>query len=321
VPRDHVRRALAALQEPLLQGVSALVPWAARFAEKADHAREHRICVVIGLPADWTPFEREFGRAFATTAVATAEPSALPAACFEVTLQVCSGEELLLHADRLLQTLAREQRNDPLIVAACDSSIGTEAIDALERDGLLFSSSKRPKGRVPGEAASALVLAGADWPQAPDTETPMPHLHRPSLLRRDKSVDASGRVGADIVSQAMTQALAASDLLSEAICSLACDADQHTARGAELHGGALDQLPHLDSAEDMRLIGTVTGAVGAVSALLVVACAAECAKASGKPCLAVTVGDPFARLALVVLPGRPAPAGDAIAAPASAGTK
>lgn len=319
-PRAHVRRALAALQEPLLTAVQALAPWATPFAAEKDRTSQHRIRVLIGLPADWTPFEQELGHAFAAAAVGAVDPS-IPAACFEVTTLAVSGEELLLHADRLLQTLAPEQRSDPLIVAACDSAIGEDSIDALERGNMLFSSSKRPRGRIPGEAAAALVLAGAEWPASPDTAQPLPHLHRPTLLRRDKSVDAPGRVGSGIALQAMTQAVATSGLPHEAIGSIACDADHHTARGVELSGGALDLLPHLDVGEDISLLGTVTGAVGAVSALLVVACAAERAKADGRSCLALTVGDPFARLALVVLPGRPAPDGDAIDAAAAVGPK
>ena len=55
----------------------------------------------------------------------------------------------------------------------------------------------------------------------------------------------------------------------------------------------------------MRLLATITGAVGVVSPLLVVACAAERAVAAEKPQLALTVGDAFARLAMVVLPVPP----------------
>ena len=135
-------------------------------------------------------------------------------------------------------------------------------------------------------------------------------------MRRDKSVDAPGRVSSEMVSQAMTQALAAARLGADAVAALACDADQHSARGAELFGAALALLADLDSVEDMRLLGTVTGAVGAVSALLVVACAAERARAGEKPCLAATLGDAFARLALVALPSPPPPA-DASATPAA----
>ena len=322
---EHVQRALAALQEPLASTLAALVPWSARFEPGPGAApgqpAERRVRVLLGWPADWSAFEQELGRSFATWLIAQGGAAPIPVACFAITSHAGSGEDLLLHADRLLQTLAREGRDEPLIVAACHSAIGEGALQVLERDGLLYSSQKRPKGRMPGEAAAALLIAGADWPAAPDADgdSPVPHLHRPAVLRRDKSVDAPGRVSSDVVLQAMTQALAASGLGADAVAALACDADQHSARGPEFFGGGLGLLPHLDSGEDMRLIATVTGAVGAVSALLVLACAAERAKAGGKPCLAATLGDSFLRLALVALPGPPLPrAAAAVATPASA---
>ena len=322
-PPEHVLRALAALQEPLAQAVAALAPWGARFAPAPDAPRGQppgrRVRVLLGWPADWSAFEQELGLAFATGLIEATGGEPIPVACFMPTAHPGSGEALLLHADRLLQAMAREGHDDPLIVAACHSAIGEAAIDALERDGLLFTSQKRPKGRMPGEAAAVLVLAAAGWPAAPDADGPVPHLHRPALLRRDKSVEAPGRVSSEMVLQAMTQALAASQLGAAAVATLACDADQHSARGAELHGGALALLPSLDTNEDMRLLGSVTGAVGAVSALLVVACAAERAQADDKPCLAATLGDAFARLALVVLPGPPQPV-NAGAAAAATGT-
>ena len=326
-PPEHMLRALAALQEPLLQALAALAPWGARFEPAPDTPRgqtpepapERHVRVLLGWPADWSAFEQALGLAFATDLIETTSGAPIPAACFMLTAHAGSGEELLLHADRLLQTLVREGHDDPLIVAACHSTIGEAAIDALERDGLLFASQKRPKGRMPGEAAAALVLADATWPAAPDADGPVPHLHRPAVLRRDKSVDAPGRVSSELVLQAMTQALAASRLGADAVAALVCDADLHSARGAEWHGGALALAPNLDTNEDMRLLGSVTGAVGAVSALLVVACAAERARAGEKPCLAATLGDAFARLALVALPGPPPPvnASAASAAPAA----
>jgi hypothetical protein len=98
---------------------------------------------------------------------------------------------------------------------------------------------------------------------------------------------------------------------ADAVGALVCDADQHTARGAELYGGALALLPQLDGTEDLRLLASVTGSVGPVGALLVVACAAELARSADKPCLAVTVGDAQARLALLLRPAAPPAAGSA----------
>jgi hypothetical protein len=93
----------------------------------------------------------------------------------------------------------------------------------------------------------------------------------------------------------------------DAATSLVCDADQHSPRGTELFGATLALLPHLEVNEDMRLIGTVTAHTGAVGALLVAAAAAQRARATEQPCLALSVGDPFMRMALIARPP-PAPA-------------
>lgn len=314
----HVERALAALQEPLRKSADALAPWHQRFEAAPDApprtAPERRVRVLLGLPAAWSEFEQEVARAFAAGVLADEARVPIPPACFVVTALPGSGEDLLLMADRLLQTQAREGRDDPLLLAACHSAISADAVDALERAGTLFSSAHQPKGRMPGEAAAALLLAAQAWPADPDADAPAQHLHRPSLVLRDKSIDAPGRVDGATVLLTMQQALATSRLGAEAIAKLVSDADQHTPRTAELHTSAQELLPQLDSGEDLRLLGVVCGAIGNVGPLIVLACAAEAAKAADKPCLAVTFGDPLARLALVVLPGPPLPPQPAAAA-------
>jgi hypothetical protein len=308
----HVRRALSALEQALQQAVAALAPWAERFQPAQppsntprDQAPARQVRLLLGWPTDWTAFEQALGLAFAADRVKATGDVPIAQACFVFTSLAGSGEALLAHADRLLQTMTREGHQEPLIVAACHSTLSDSAIEALERGGQLFTASKRPKGRMPGEAAAALVLADSAWPRSPDADGSVAHLHRPAVQTRDKSVDAPGRVTSDVLSQAITQALMAARLGGNAVAAITCDADQHSARSGEFHGGAMALGAELDTEQDMRVLGTVTGAVGAVSALLVVACAAELAKAADKPCLAVTLGDPFARLALVALPGPP----------------
>ena len=313
---EHRLRALAALQPVLLEAARSLLPWHKRFeveppaglSERPDRTErtERKVRVLLGWPADWSEFDQEVGRAFATGVLATISTDELPAQTFVLTTLAGSGEALILQADRLLQTLARDGRDDPVLVAACHSAIGADAVAALDRQGQLFSSARSPRGRMPAEAAAALVLAAADWPAAPGGDgAPPSHLHRPALVVRDKPVDAPGRIDPATAVLAMEQALATSQQVAGGIGGLVSDADQHTARSAELHGGALAVLPHLDASEDLRLLGTVTGAVDAVGALLVLACAAAQAQAADAPCLALACGDPLARLSLVALPGPP----------------
>ena len=221
-----------------------------------------------------------------------------------------SGPALWLEADRLLQAQAHESRDDVLLVAACHSDVSDDAVAALERSGRLFSPTARPKGVMPGEAAAALLLAQPGWPAAAPGAPPFARLHRPAVLRRDKSIEAAGKVSSELLLQGCSQALAAAQLDAADVQSLVCDADQHTARSTELFGSTLALLPALDPTEDMRLLGTVTGHVGAAGTLAVVAAAAAQALSSQAPCAALSLGDPFFRLALVARP----PAAEAPAA-------
>jgi hypothetical protein len=326
-PPVHVLRALAALAEPLARCVASLLPWAERLgapqpnaaapAARHDDAKgstpQHLIRVLVAWPSSWTAFDQEVALGWVRLVLTEASGTPIPASRFAVGGQAGTGEELLLKADQLLQTLERERREDIVLVAACHSDLSEDAIALLDEQQRLFSAQTRPKGAMPGEGAAALVLAPATWPSAADQDEPAIHLHRPAVMRRDKSIEAAGRVSSDQVQQALTQALAASRVPAADIGALVCDADQHSARGTELFGATLSALAHLDPTEDMRQTGTVTGSLAAVGPLLVVAVAAALAKSSGKPCMAVSVGDPFLRLALVARAPGAAPAASAAA--------
>lgn len=309
LPGAHVWRALAALREPLAAAVAALSPWQPVLAVQPQAAgappAEHSVRVLLGWPVGWSELEQEAGRAVASAWLAAEGVAGLPDVRFTISARSAAGDELLQQADRLMLTLARAGRHEPVIVAACHSTVGAGAVEQLERDGLLFHAQRRPKGQMPAEAAAALVLAGPEWPAAPDDDTPVPHLHRPAFSRRDKSIDAAGRVGTQTAAATWAAALSASRVADGDIAALAADADQHTDRAAELYVTAADALPQLDAGEDLHAIGHVVGAVGGVGALLVVACAAELARSTDSPCGALCVGDAFARLALVVRPSRP----------------
>ena len=158
---------------------------------------------------------------------------------------------------------------------------------------------------MPGEAAAALLLAPADWAPPADVEVRTVRLHRPALLRRDKPIEAPGRVGHRELADALEQALAAAQIAPADLGMLVCDADQHSQRSTELYGMAVDTLHHLDPVEDMRLLGKITGHTGTASALLVLAAAAEAVKAVKKP----TLGAGHGRFTLAHGAGAPTPRG------------
>ena len=322
-PDATVWRALAALEQPLLSAVDALLPWAELLASPrkpgSEPAAERSVRVLLGWPLGWSEFEQALARAVATVWINDRCATALPGVRIAVNAQAMGGEALMLQADQLMQTLARAQHDEPLIVAACHSSLGERALEAMDRDEVLYDAQRRPKGRMPGEAAAALVLAGAAWPLADEAETPPPWVHRPAAARRDKSIEAPGRVGAQMAQEVCAAALVAGTLEAAVVTALVSDADQHTDRAAECFVAAAETLPQIDAATDVVVLGHVTGAVGGVGPLLVIACAAEQVRAKEAPCLALALGDPFERLALLVRPRPPASGenGHPAAAPSS----
>lgn len=311
---QHVLRAIGALQQPFRQALGDLDPWTSRLGAQAhdeatpiasaprDSGHTSMVRTVIGWPAQWSEFEQALALEWVRWLVTEEGVTPIPASRFVFDAQACTGEDLWLRADKLLQVLAREARDDVVLLAACHSGISEQAVSVLEQQRRLFSASEHPKGLMPGEAAATLVLAPLQWPQAPDDEKPAVHLHRPAVQRRDKSIETSGRVSPDCLRATLVQALIAGRLDASALGALVCDADQHTPRSTELFGTTLELLPQLDPTEDMSLIGVGNGHTGVASTLLVVAAAAERARGTDKPTVALTLGDAFMRLALLVRP-------------------
>jgi hypothetical protein len=307
----HVWRALAALDAPLAAVLDDLQAWPAKFGiaapeaplkststRPADHVPA-TVRMLAAWPTHWSPFEQAVATAWLRLRVTCEGATKIPASRFVFEAAARSGEELWLAADRLMDALASDDRHDVVVLAACDSAIGEAAVARLQDHGRLFSVDRRPKGLMPGEAAAALALAPTSWPAATDDAEPPVELHRASMQRRDKSIEADGRVNGGCLKHTVEQALQAARLDPPAVSALVCDADQHTARSTELFDTTLNLLPHLTPTDDMRLLGVVTAHTGSASPLLTVAAAAQEARSAGQPVLAVALGDAFVRLALV----------------------
>lgn len=311
-PSEQVLRALAALQ-PLLEAQrdwlvalheaqrSAMLDSGASIERLTPAQRSPlpSLRVLLGWPAHWSAFEQALARAWADHCLQGGPGGLLSGYAMAVTSLSGSGEELWLRADQMSHSAGRTPW---LLVAACDSDLTAARVDALASAQRLYDSSARPGGCIPGEAAVALLLAPADWGPPAGVEVRAVQLHRPALLRRDKPIESPGRVGHRELTEALEHSLAAAQLVAADLGVLVCDADQHSQRGAELYGMALEALKHLDPVEDMRLLGRVTGHTGAASTLLVLAAAAEAVKTLKKPTLALGMTDSYLRLALVLRP-------------------
>lgn len=340
-PGERLQRALGLLGPVLAEALAALSPWAVqlggRAAEPAEagaggpaatdtrsqviaHATRRApampdppvVRVLVAWPEGTDEFGRELARQWLADTLRGLGEGTVADERWRVHAQaVGSGPELLLEADRLLQEQRRQGRVDLLLVTACHSDLDSHTVLRLDDAQALFGTAT-PRGRVPGEAAAALVLADAGWPADPLADHPPTHLHRPAVGQRSKSIDAPGRTSSDVVVQLLRHALAAARLEATQAPALATDADQHTLRGPELFGATLAELPHLDAAEDLRLAGPLCGHLGPCGALASVAMAVQHAADTGQPCVALSVGDPVWRAAAVARPDSSAAADAAV---------
>lgn len=314
---DHVLRALAALSPLLEQVTQALQPWAAAYEARAGQARSS-LHVLLGLPGPWDEHERQVAEDWVRLRLSEPHVLPVPAHGWVLNTHHGGGETLLLEADEILAQHARRASPAMVLILAAHSDLSEVAVASLEASERLFHAARHPKGLMPSEAAAALLLASPAWPLHPpegDGLSPafLARLHRPSFTQRDKSIEASGKVGAQALCAAIDAAQATAQLQAAEVAALVCDGDQHSARGTELFGATLDLLPDLDVVEDVRQLGVVCGGTGAATPLLVVASACAQAAMLEQPVLAVCQGHPTARLALVA---RPAPASNPASGPA-----
>ena len=306
---DAVRRALAALHAPLQQCLAQLAAWSDQFAlpdadasASASAVAPAGLRVLMAWPAHWTPAELDVAQAWVKQSLRQATADWLaPTQLRWMAPTQGGGVALWLDADRALRAAQREDLREVVVLLTCQSDLSDARIAQLQREATLFTHAS-PKAGVAAESAVALALAGESWPDLPDAATPPLLLHRAAVVQRDKSIDAAGRVNAQCAEQAVQQALAAAELALADVSALVSDADQHSPRGAELFSVLVSQLAHLDAAEDALVAGTLWGRTGPTAPLMLVALAAHRAEMNQQPCLALSVDDSVARMALVLRP-------------------
>lgn len=312
-PSDAMLRALSLLAAQLESVIEDLSPWSDRLRASTGHLGRMgpqspvRIRVLVAWPVGLSHAERELAQAWLDGWLRShAESVVAPDAWMQHPTMASSGPELWLEADRLLAALADEGLNDLVLLGACHSDLDAAVIRRLsDAEALLCAT--RPKGIIPGEGAAVLVLAGPTWSAAKPGVPSVAHLHRAVVARRDKAIDASGRVNAELASQLLCQSLAVAQLEADVVAGLASDADQHSPRATEMFDAALACLPAIDAAGDVCMAGHLTGRTGVVATLLAVAMAANRSVQAGRPWAALSVADPHWRLGLVARSENPPP--------------
>lgn len=287
------------------------------------------VSIRVGIPARWPAATQQLASAYIERLFEPHLEAALKAAGQSRAMAQTARPAVQLHIhptdgaeafwalmEQQLHQWGMERQPGLLWALAADSLVSEEQVASLASSNDLFSG-RNQRGRVPGEAAAALLLASGAWSPAHDAPPAVGTLHRASIARRDKSADASGRVTAQVLMQAVADTLQAAGIEPSQVELLTTDADHRASRTAEVYETAQALLPHLDTGEQALRLGLGCGDVGIARLLACTALTLTQVEATATPALVLGTHSPFDRLAVLVTPVTPA-ADLAAAAPASA---
>lgn len=274
------------------------------------------VAIRIGLPARWPQSAHKLATAWierwlepVLDAGFKAAGQSRTLACTRPAMQwhvhaVDNAEALWLLMDQQLLQWQREQQPGLLWVLAADSLISEDTVATMSAAGELFSG-RRQQGRVPGEAAAALLLASPAWPTPKGAAPPSARLHRASIAKRDKSADASGRITPQVLQQAVGDALQGSGITAEQVQHITTDADHRASRSTEFYETRQALFPHIDTAEAALRLGVGCGDTGIAALMACTALAVDHLETSQAPALVLGVQSPFDRLAVLITPPMP----------------
>jgi len=210
-----------------------------------------------------------------------------------------SGEVLQKLDDEIVRANRSTMDNELIALIGAVSNIDQQIIDHWSDHGRLFGPEAQD-GEIPGEAAVALLLtkAGASNSDAGSTVT----LGRIAQGRRDKRLDAGGRVSGQLVEALFADVLGISGISHQEVGSLVLDADHRSRQLAEAMAGGGEALAHLEPVEDVLPSGSVTGSIDPIGPLVALACARARVLADTRPALCLSNHAPLERAALLVKP-------------------
>ena len=231
-----------------------------------------------------------------------------------------SAEAHWLLMEQQLQQWQRERQPGLLWALAADSLVGEDTVEQLARHNELFSG-QRQQGRVPGEGGAGVMLASPTWPAPTAAPAPLALMHKASVIKRDKSADASGRVTSQALVQAVDDLLLGTGQDAKLIQHLTTDADHRVSRTVEVYETLQERLSHLDASEHALRLGLGCGDLGIARLIACAALTATQVSESEAPALVLGAQSSFDRLAVLMAPVTPpatAPAPPPAAAPAAA---
>ncbi|WP_020654351.1 hypothetical protein [Massilia niastensis] len=186
----------------------------------------------------------------------------------------------------------------PAIVLACASNIGQDTVDRWEAQATLFKPS-RQHGRIPGEGAAGLLLAGLELAAA-SGHPEFAVLHAGAHARRHTAIDDDRRVDATLLGQLTALALEGTDTVLSDIAMIVADTDHRPRHVLELMEAAAKAVQQLDAADDVVRVGAASGACGAVPFIAALALARHFALEQPQALLCVANADPHRRSVVLV---------------------
>lgn len=279
---------------------SAKEPSADTTTDAVDIEPARAIRVFFVLPRDWSaPYQQAAGGWLKKRLGALAEDAQWPPINVEL-LAPKSDSELLARLERWVRGLASEQANEVALLVSADSAISAEAVSQLDTQDRLFSQAN-PQGRIPAEGGAALILATDHSRERLDTEQAST-AHRPALGRRDKSINARGRVDGQVLQDTARRALTYSEQTAEQVVCILNDAGVGSAQGVEAGEVTSGDFSHLDSTSECLHIGSACGDLGVTACVAALGLAHARTLETTAPVLVLGTQDEFERAALVVSP-------------------
>jgi hypothetical protein len=201
--------------------------------------------------------------------------------------------------DQLNLSVNRDELRDLCIVASCDSSVSQEMTDAWSQDNRLFSS-KQQNGLVPGEGAAGVLFTSKKSAAGFEIDKSV-EIRRLASARRDKSIDANGKISTALLEQLAEQALIVGNVELGKVTAVVSDIDHRANRHHEITA-ITSKLEALDLSTDSLAVNMANGHVGIASGLICLALGHQLAQDKDNAVLLLSASDAHERAALVILP-------------------
>lgn len=297
VERGEVMRALALAERVLEASIERLRDLLEQMEEKAS------LRVDWLVPAAWMELDLAPLKTWLQGCLATR----LPEESLTITLRSAAHElDALLALDELILRANRDAPPSEIrLLLGASSAVDEQTVARWESENRLFSAHQQQR-QIPGEGAVALILARQELIARLDLVDGV-CVTRLNAARRDKPVDAGGRIGGKLIEQLVTGLLDLTGVEPAAIKAVLLDTDHRPRHLTEALEGLGPHGEHLDPIQDCLALGTLAGTLSPIGSLAALACARGKVLASEAPVLCISNQHPLERGALLVLPFAPNP--------------